>query len=146
MEDTLNEWAVAPLINWNFNSGNYPKIKMMPLKDNIQQQLISIFEKLISKDPQTYVSAGFANKLSNEVANTLGLEIKENIGKDAFSAFESGKRKEFDKKKKPAIPTTDVVKKKIKKRAVRLQDDPYFLEKFEAMGRSFAIGQLEENK
>ncbi len=143
MEDTLNEWAVAPLIDWNFNNDSYPKIKLMPLKDNIQQQLINIFEKLISKDP-SFISPGFANELSNEVAQTLGLEIKENTNKDAFNSFESGKRKEYDRKKKPAIATPEDIKNKIKKQAVKLQDDSYFLEKFEAMGRSFAIEQLKK--
>ncbi len=144
MEDTLNEWAVAPLIEWNYKNGSYPKIKLMPLKDNIQQQLITIFEKLISKNPEAYVSPGFANKLSNEVASTLGLEIKENSGKDALDSFESGKRKEFDRKKKPAIPTTEDTKRKIKKRAIKLHDDPFFLEKFEAMGKSHAIELLKK--
>ena len=143
MEDTLNQWAVAPLIDWNFKDGSYPRIKLMPLRDNIQQQLISIFEKLITKDPTTFVSPGFAAKLSNEVANSLGLEVKEMTEKDALAAFESGKLKEFDRTKKPASPTPDKVKAKIKKRTVTMQDDPYFLEKFEAMGRSYAIGQLK---
>lgn len=144
MEDTLNEWAVAPLIDWNFGSGSYPKIKLMPLKDNIQQQLIQIFEKIITKDPQSFVSPGFMNSLSNEVAETLGLEIKTNTKLDALSAFESGKKKEFDRRKEPAITTPDDTKKQIKQRAVKLQDDPYFLEKFEAMGRSFAMEQLKK--
>ena len=142
MEDTLNEWAVAPLIDWNFKNGSYPKIKLMPLKDNIQQQLIGIYEKLITKDPHTFMSRGFANKLSTEVAETLGLEIKENSKLDALSAFESGKVKVFDKQKKPAVPTPEEAKTKIKKEAVKLQDDPYFLEKFEAMGQSFAAKLL----
>ena len=146
MEDTLNEWAVAPLIDWNFNSGSYPKIKLMPLKDNIQQQLMNIFEKLISKDPQLYISPGFASKLSNEVAQSLGLEVKEMTSKEALAAFESGKRKEYDRRKKPASATPDDTKTKIKKQAVKLQDDPYFLEKFEAMGRSFAVELFKENK
>lgn len=142
MEDTINEWAVAPLIDWNFNSGSYPRIKLMPLRDNIQAQLMNIFDKLISKDPTSYVSSGFANKISNEVAETLGLEISENTDLDALKAFETGKIKEYDKRKKPAKSTPDDVKKEIKKKAIRLQDSPYFLEKFEAMGRTFAINNI----
>lgn len=143
MEDTLNEWAVAPLIDWNFKSGNYPKIKLMPLKDKTEQFLISIFESLIRKD-SSYISPAFAMKLSNEVAQILGLEIKEEQDKDALKAFESGKRKEYDKQKKPATVTPSSTKDKIKIKAIELKDDLYFLETFEAMGRDFAIKQLNQ--
>lgn len=143
MEDTLNEWAVAPLIDWNYNSGSYPKIKLMPLRSQTEQYLMSIFESIIKKDP-TYMTPAFLNKLSNEVAQMLGLEIKEEQDVDALKAFESGKRKVFDQKKKPAKPTPDAVKNKIKIKSIELKGDPYFLEKFEALGRDFAFDQIKE--
>lgn len=143
MEDTLNEWAVAPLIDWNFNKGSYPKIKLMPLKDRTEQYMMSIFEALIKKDPTTYASPGFVNKLTNEVAQMLGLEINEEPSSDALKAFENGKKKEYDKKKKPAKPTPDKVKLEIKEKAIQLKDNVYFLEKFETMGRDFALRNME---
>ena len=142
MEDTLNEWAVAPLIDWNFKNGSYPKIKMMPLKDTTQQYMMNIFDSLIKKDP-TFLTSTFVRKLSNEVAETLGLEVNDEEDKDAFKAFESGKRKEYDRKKKPAMITPQKIKDKIKMKALELKDDPYFLEKFETMGRDFAIKHLK---
>jgi len=143
MEDTLNEWAVAPLIDWNFKKGSYPKIKLMPLKTDTEKFLISIFESIVKKDP-TYLTPAFINKISNEVAEILGLEIKEVSDKDAIKAFESGKRKEYDKQKKPATTTPQSVRDKIQKKSVELKDDPYFLEKFEAIGRNFAIKHLNK--
>lgn len=143
MEDTLNEWAVAPLIDWNFKNGSYPKIKLMPLKDSTQQYIMSIFDTIIKKDP-SFLSQAFVMKLSNEVAETLGLEIKEEQNKNALKAFESGKKKLFDLKKKPAISTPAKIKQKIAAKALELKDDPYFLEKFEALGRNFAIKLLKE--
>ncbi len=144
MEDTLNEWAVAPLIDWNFNKGSYPKIKLMPLRDRTEQYLMNIFDKLISKDPATYASPAFVNKLSNEVAEMMGLEIKEDLDQDALKAFESGKKKESDKRKIPAVPTSEKTKALIKEKSIQLKDDPYFLEKFETMGRNFAIKHLKQ--
>ena len=145
MEDTLNEWAVAPLIDWNFKSGSYPKIKLMPLKDKAQQQIISIFETLIKKEP-SLLSTSFVNKLVNEVAQILGLEVKEEQdNKNALKAFESGKKKEFDKKRKPAINTPVKLKDMIKEKAIELKGDPFFLEKFEIMGRNFAIKRINSN-
>jgi len=145
MEDTLNEWAIAPLIDWNFNSNSYPKIKLMPLKGKTQDYLINMFSTLMKKDP-SFIPQTFTNKLVNEVAEALGLEIKIDEKKDAISAFESGKKKIYDKEKLKAAKTPDAIKKKIKEKAVKLQDDLYFYEKFEAMGRSFAIHEIEKSK
>jgi hypothetical protein len=143
MEDTLNEWAVAPLIDWNFKNGSYPKIKLMPLKTDTERILVRLFESIIKKDP-TVITPSFMTNLSNEVAEILGLEIKEMTEKDALKAFESGKKKEYDKQKKPAKQTPQSVKDKIKKKSVELKDDEYFLEKFETMGRDFAIENINK--
>ena len=39
--------------------------------------------------------------------------------------------------------TPQKIKDKIKMKALELKDDPYFLEKFETMGRNFAIKHLK---
>ena len=139
MENTLNEWAVAPLIDWNFGTSNYPKIKLMSLRARTQEHLMRIFETLIRKDPSLYVSPALADKMADEVAEMLGLEVKVDKKKDSMKSFETGKRKVFDEKKKPAIPTPESVKKELRKKSVQLKDDPYFLETFEAMGREYAL-------
>jgi hypothetical protein len=54
-----------------------------------------------------------------------------------LTAFERGKKDEADKNKKPAPPTPTDLKAELFKKAIQLKDDPYILEKFEAMGRSF---------
>jgi hypothetical protein len=146
MEDTLNEWAVAPLIDWNFNSGSYPKIKLMPLQDTAKQFLMSIFETLIKKDPAAVITPAFASKLADEVAINLGLEVKVENKQDALKAFESGKKAIYDTKKLPAKTTPDSVKKKVKEKAISLSGDTYFLEKFEAMGKRFALAQINKEK
>ena len=139
MEDTLNEWAVAPLIDWNFASKSYPKIKLMPLKDETQDYMIKIFEELLKKDPASAITPKFATALANEVAGILGLEVTIDEKKDALKAFENGKKKVFDEKKIDAIPTPKDVKKNLKLKAIQLRDDVYYLEKFETMGKEYAL-------
>lgn len=142
MEDTINQWAIPQLIDWNFNSAQYPKIKLMPLRNETQEFLMKIFEDLIKKDPETYMHPAFSNKLNNIVAEKLGLEINIDESKDAMKAFETGKRKVFDKNKQPAKPTPEKVKQEVKQKAINMQDEKFFLEKFEAIGKEYAEKQL----
>ncbi len=141
MEDTLNQWAIAPLIDWNFGTGNYPKIKLMPLKDEVNGTLIDVFKTLIGKNPEV-ITPAFANSLVLQVAKVLGLEVKTDDGTDALKAFEIGKKTIFDKNKKPAKATPESIKKDVKKKAIELKDDLYYLEKFRVMGEKFALEQL----
>jgi len=141
MEDTLNQWAIAPLIDWNFGTGNYPKIKLMPLKDEVNGTLIDVFKTLIGKNPEV-ITPAFANSLVLQVAKVLGLEVKTDDGTDALKAFEIGKKTIFDKNKKPAKATPESIKKDVKKKAIELKDDLYYLEKFRIMGENFALEQL----
>lgn len=146
MEDTLNTWAVPQLIDWNFATKQYPKIKLIPLKDEKEDYIMKIFEDLIKKDPTTYMSPGFANKLINTVAEKLGLEIKIDDSKDALKAFETGKKKVFDEKKKPAESTPEKIKQEIKEKAKKMKNVKFFLEEFEILGKNFAKKQLSTIK
>jgi len=145
MEDTLNIWAVAPLIDYNFGSGSYPKIKLMPIKGKTQEYLMSIFEAIIRKDP-TYLSSEFIQKLTKEAAESLGLEVTDNTSGDALKAFESGKLAVFNKRKLPAVPTRPEKKKEIYNLAGKSVDNPYFLEHFESLGREFALNIIANNE
>ncbi len=138
MEDVINQWAIPQLIDWNFGSGSYPKIKLMPIKEESKDALIKIFQTIISKQVEG-LNPAFLNSLTFEVAKTLGLDIKQTDEMDAMKAFEAGKKEVFDKNKKPATATPDKVKKDVKKKAIDLKDDPFFLEKFKTMGKNFAM-------
>ena len=145
MEDTLNEWAVTPLIEWNFGpDASHPKIKLMPLNDEVQRYLLSLFEKLLAKDP-TIVPQEFIDKLSKEAAEKLGFDIeqKENAQVQATKAFESGKKAIADQKKLPAPATDQKTKKDIQLVANSLKNEPNFLDHFEALGRDYAIKHFE---
>ncbi|MFA5433215.1 MAG: hypothetical protein WC319_10190 [Candidatus Paceibacterota bacterium] len=138
MEDVINQWAIPQLIDWNFGSGSYPKIKLMPIKEESKDALIKIFQTIISKQVEG-LNPAFLNSLTLEVAKTLGLDIKQTDEMDAMKAFEAGKKEVFDKNKKPATTTPESVKKDVKKKAIDLKDDPFFLEKFKTMGKNFAM-------
>jgi len=143
MEDTLNEWAIPELIDWNFGSSNYPKIKLMPLKDDAQAYILKLFEALVTKDP-SLLSAEYLTHLANNVSEKLGLEVKLDP-KDAIKAFENGKKKESDKRRKPAPSTPRQIKEEIAKKALDMKDDPEMMMKFEILGREYAIKEFEKS-
>jgi hypothetical protein len=138
IENTLNQWAVAPLVDWNFNSASYPTIKLIPSQSDIQSQILSIFETLLKKDPDKILTPGFANKLADQAADILGLEVEDRSDEVAMRSFEIGKKRIFDKYKLPAQSTPKEIKEEVKRKAGSLKNDPYFLEKFETMGKRFA--------
>ena len=141
IEDTLNQWAVAPLVDWNFGTGAYPQIKMMPLDQETDKMLMDIFQELISKKPEA-VNSEFTQEVVDEVANKLGMEIRSKSVEEALKAFESGKREIFDSRGKPAAPTSEEAKKRVKEYAQEIEGDSNFLEKFEVMGKNYAQKHL----
>lgn len=143
IEDTLNEWAVAELIDWNFGTGCYPKIKLMPLKNEIQIYMMKLFESLLKKDPDR-IPQEFIDKLSQEAAEKMGfdLETESNAVKQAQKAFENGKKIIADQMKVPAPPTDNKTKKEIKATAEILKNETNFLEHYEALGRDYVMHNL----
>jgi hypothetical protein len=157
MEDTLNQWAVNPLIDWNFTTPVYPRIKLMPLQDNVRTYLLGLFEKIVTKDP-TKLSPEFVDKLAREVAERLGFDVQDSAAtgatpvekiestaaKKALELFEEGKRKEADIYKKPAPSTDKETKAKILNRARELEGDASFDSTFRKMGTQYTIKCLKE--
>jgi len=142
MEDTLNEWAIAQLIDWNFGTGCYPKIKLMPLGDETQAYLLSLFEALLKKDPER-IPQEFIDRLTRDAAEKLGfdLEGETDAVKAANKAFENGKKTAADQNKVPAPATDNNTKKEIKATAEILKREPNFLEHYEALGRDYVISK-----
>jgi hypothetical protein len=145
MEDTLNSWAVAPLIDWNFNTSSYPKIQFAPLTDEIQLMLSDIFYILIKKKEYT-LPAEFETKLIDSVAKRLGIEYKSPDQTDAFKAFEVAKKSMSDTLKIPCPPLTKKIKERLHKKYIQLKDDPELLEKFEVMGKDYILGLSQSPK
>jgi len=142
IEDTLNEWAIAPLIDFNYPNPSYPKIKFQPLHSSTQNYLLDIFKAIATKDPSLLTPAYVAS-LSNEVAEYLGIAVKTSPEEIALKSFENGKKAEADKLKKPSPKTDSDLKNELEKKAIKMKDDPYFTEKFESLGRNYTRQMIE---
>lgn len=119
MEITLNTYAVAPLIDWNFGSKAYPQIKFENLADVSQIFLREAFEQIIKAGER--LPDGFVNEVITETAKVLKLKwafekkekvesVESDTGKKAFESFEQGKLKKSNELKIKAPRTPQKLK------------------------------------
>jgi len=122
MEATLNIYAVAPLIDWNFGTNAYPQIKFEKLADSSVAFLNNIFSQIMKSGYA--LPEGFINEIVSQTAKVLDLKwaptgtdskpslssessqssysssssqsSKQDVGKMAYLAFERGKKKRSD--------------------------------------------------
>jgi len=144
IESTLNTYAVAPLIDWNFGTNAYPQIKFEKLADSSVAFLRDVFGQII-KGGNT-LPEGFINEIVSETAKVLKLKWspenvskvseKNNVGKKAYSAFENGKKGIADKLNMDAPKTPLELKKKL----LSLKFQPGLEEKCHKLGEKFANG------
>jgi len=136
MEETLNTYAVAPLIDWNFGSKAYPKIKFEKLADVSKTFLREVFDKIMKSGTQ--LPDGFVEEVINETAKNLKLEwaYKKKISnsKTPFQAFEEGKLKRSDMLdiKAPRTP------KEIKRKLLKIESSPKNIRGCYELGEKFA--------
>ncbi len=141
IEDTLNTWAVAPLIDFNFGTGVYPKIKLMPLSGETEQYMMKIFSDIIRKDP-SQINPEVMEKITNEVSERLGVSTQD-IQNNAVNAFEKGKRKAANEAKMPAPTTSKKKKEEIKQKAMQMKDSANFIEFFEQEGVNYLADTIK---
>ena len=129
MEATLNNYAVAPLIDWNFGTKAYPKIKLQDLTDEVQMFLAHIFDQIMNRK-DTRLPEGFIEEVTKKVAERMNLEWakpeeakkkKEEENYTALEAFEKGKIKAANFLKVPAPPTPKKIRTKLK--TINLDED-----------------------
>jgi len=72
MEATINSYAIAPLIDWNFNSKAYPTIKFEKLTDTSRTFLKEVFQKIV-QSKEFALPDGFVEEIVNETAKELNL-------------------------------------------------------------------------
>lgn len=135
MEDTLNNYAVAPLIDWNFKNGSYPKIKLMDITEEAQLFLNRVFENIVRrKDIQ--LPEELLEQIYQTAAEKLGLEVSfkpPREFKSAAEAFELGKKQRSDELKIPCPATPSRIKEKLKGEV-----DPSKFPKIFQLGREYA--------
>jgi hypothetical protein len=151
MENTINEWAIPQLIDWNFGTQSYPKIKLLPLRNEVQNYMLDMFSTLLKKDPSS-INGKFVEGLTANVAEKMGISIQEEekdpeqVKKEALIAFEKGKLSEADSQKVASPKTSQKTKDYVFEKAILLQYEPDFAQRFESMGRQFVLEDIEEKK
>ncbi len=116
MEETLNIYAVAPLIDYNFGTQAYPEVRFNKISGNAEAFLKDVFLKLIGENT---IPIGFVEKVVEKAANSLRLEWKppeeneEGVSKKALESFEMGKLKKANELSIPAPKTMPQIKDKL---------------------------------
>lgn len=98
MEATLNTYAVAPLIDWNFGTKAYPKIRFEKLADASVAFLRDVFSQIMKSGQP--MPEGFIQEIVNETAKTLKLKwVDDGSGlPDKKKEEEDGKKDDKDDK------------------------------------------------
>jgi hypothetical protein len=145
MEYTINQWAINPLIDWNFNSKAYPQLRFTSMTSEVQIMMNQIFYAMIrSKD--FILPGGFQNEILDHFAGLLGIDYKTATEIDAIKSFETGKRTMANALKIPAPATDQQMKAALMKKFLELKDDGEVLEKFEVMGKDLCLSHYSELK
>ncbi|MCD6402681.1 hypothetical protein J7L36_02410 [bacterium] len=143
MAATLNTYAVAPLIDFNFKTSAYPEIKFEKISDVSQEFLREVFSEIMKARVQ--LPEGFINQVIDETARNLNLkwafqEKEEN--REAVKEFERGKLEEANKLKIKAPRTP----RKLKEKLLRVKKGQKNIEKCYKLGKEFAyVGKTKEN-
>jgi hypothetical protein len=114
MEETINLGLINPLIDWNFGTQAYPKLKLVDTSPQTKNLLTKAFD--IIKDKKV-LPEEFTDEVLKKVSEQMGLEWskKEEKEENVEQAFERGKISAANDLKKPAPTTSEEIKDKLKK-------------------------------
>ncbi|MHA1226260.1 MAG: phage portal protein family protein [Candidatus Hodarchaeales archaeon] len=144
MEATLNTYAIAPLIDWNFGTQSYPEIRFEKLADASQAFLREVFNQIMRTGEK--LPDGFVNEVVTETAKALRLKwaMKEKVEKEKkpLLAFEKGKKKRADELNINAPRTPKVLKEKL----LNLKYEPDLEAKCYKLGEKFTNGIYRKQK
>ena len=73
--NVFNSVLIPKLIDWNFGTGYYPKIKFHPFDRQIKKQLFEVYIRLISA-ANLNVTPEFVLEIESAVAKTIGLNVE----------------------------------------------------------------------
>ena len=71
----INSVIIPKIIDWNFGTGNYPKIQFQPFDRLIKKQLFDVYTR-IAGSANINVSPEFLLEIEKEVARTIGLRVE----------------------------------------------------------------------
>lgn len=145
MESTINTYAVAPLIDWNFGTSAYPQIKFEKLADSSVAFLRDVFNQIMKAG--CVLPDGFINEIVTETAKVLKLKWSpekvtkdDSVSKKAYIAFERGKKDKADKLEIDA-PRTPL---ELKKKLLNLKSQPDLENKCYKLGEKFVDGTVKK--
>jgi len=138
MAATINTYAIAPLIDFNYSSKVYPYLQFEKLSDASQIFLREVFDRLMrAKVP---LPEGFVEQVVDETAKNLNLawvrnqkNEEEKGNRQALESFEKGKLKKANELEIRA-PSTPF---KLKEKLLKVRSEPDLLEKCYKLGEEF---------
>jgi len=139
IEATLNTYAVAPLIDWNFSTDAYPTLRFDHISDIAQDFLKDVFNSIMKYDKP--LPEGFVNEVIAEASKALKLKwvpkkvdtVKKKKN-SALEEFEKGKLKKADDLDIDAPSTPKTMKEKL----LKAKNNPDLLKKCYKLGEDFA--------
>ena len=137
MEATIDTFVIAPLVDWNFGTNAYPKIKFDHISDVAQDFLKDVFNSIMKYDKP--LPEGFIGEVISETSKALKLKWTPSEKEDkkydkALAAFERGKLKKADKLDIDAPPTPQ----KIKDKLLKVKKSSDLIDKCYKLGEDFA--------
>ena len=71
----FNSVLIPKLIDWNFGTGNYPKVQFRPFDRLVKNQLFEVYTRIVGA-ANLNASPEFLLAIEKEIANTTGLNIE----------------------------------------------------------------------
>lgn len=137
MEETIDTFVIAPLIDWNFSTTAYPRIRFDHISDIAQDFLKDVFNSIMKYDKP--LPEGFVSEVISEASKALKLkwtptEKEKKEYSKALDSFEKGKLNKADKLNIDAPPTPP----KIKEKLLKVKNSSDLANKCYKLGENFA--------
>ena len=89
ISDVFNSVLVPKLIDWNFGTGLYPKVKFLPFDRQIKAQLFEIFKALVSTKKANAATPEFQLEIEHKIADIVGLDLRYEEMEGAIDIFKN---------------------------------------------------------
>lgn len=70
----INTYLIPPFIDWNYGTGNYPKVEFLPFDRDVRREMAALFTRLVGAKSLN-VSPEFMIEMEKIVAEAQGLDI-----------------------------------------------------------------------
>ena len=84
----FNTFLIPKLIDWNFGTGYYPKVKFRPFDRQIKARMFTIFQEMVKAD-KVNATPEFMFEIEQKIAESMGLDIPYAEMEDRITVFET---------------------------------------------------------